>query len=198
MARKLGLPVDRKKGDDLRNYPIESTRLQTVFPAMALGVAVFIPYGWTLQQHAHVAAPLVLQFIIGFCFIAALNTLNTMLVDLFPDRTATAAAACNLVRCLLGAVGSAVIDPMLRGMGYGWCFAFLGILMGAAMGFLWVEKTYGMGWRMKRLEKLEQRKREQEEKAKDEEARVDMTDERGKVEGGDEGVDVGEVGETRR
>lgn len=194
----MGLPVDRKKGDDLRNYPIESTRLQTVFPAMALGVAVFIPYGWTLQQQAHVAAPLVLQFIIGFCFIAALNTLNTMLVDLFPDRTATAAAACNLVRCLLGAVGSAVIDPMLRGMGYGWCFAFLGILMGAAMGFLWVEKTYGMDWRVKRLEKLEQRKREQEEKAKDQEARVDMTDERGKVEGGDEGLDVGEVGETRR
>lgn len=195
----MGLPVDRKKGDDLRNYPIESTRLQTVFPAMALGVAAFIPYGWTLQQHAHIAAPLVLQFIIGFCFIAALNTLNTMLVDLFPDRTATAAAACNLVRCLLGAVGSAVIDPMLRGMGYGWCFAFLGLLMGAAMGFLWVEKTYGMGWRVQRLEKLEQRKREQERKANDEEARVDMTDERGKVEeGGDEGLDVGEVGEMRR
>lgn len=198
VARKLGFPVDRKKGDDLRNYPIESTRLQTVFPVMALGVAAFIPYGWTLQQGANLAAPLVLQFIIGFTFIASLNTLNTLLVDLFPDRAATAAAACNLVRCLLGAVGSAVIDPMLRGMGYGWCFAFLGILMGVAMGLLWMEKVYGMSWRERRFVKLEQRKRAEESKADEEEAQVSTTDERGKVEAGDEGGETREITETRR
>ncbi|KAJ5595272.1 uncharacterized protein N7459_001480 [Penicillium hispanicum] len=164
-AQKLGLPVDRKKGDDLRAYPIERTRLQTVFPVMALGIAAFIPYGWTLQQHAHLAAPLVLQFIIGFCFIASLNTLNTLLVDLFPDRPATAAAACNLVRCWLGAIGAAVIDQMLNGMGWGWCFAFLGLLMGAAMGLLWMESVYGMGWREKRLAKIEREKRQKEERA---------------------------------
>lgn len=198
VARKLGFSVDRKKGDDLRNYPIESTRLQSVFPIMALGVAAFIPYGWTLQQGANLAAPLALQFIIGFCFIAALNTLNTLLVDLFPDRAATAAAACNFVRCLLGAVGSAVIDPMLRGMGYGWCFAFLGILMGVAVGLLWVENIYGMSWREKRFVKLEQRKRAQRGKADDEEAQVNTTDERGKVEDGDEISEAREIGETRR
>lgn len=165
---------------------------------MALGVVAFIPYGWTLQQWANLTAPLVLQFIIGFCFIAALNTLNTLIVDLFPDRAATAAAACNLVRCLLGAVGSAVIDPMLRGMGYGWCFSFLGILMGVAMSMLWVEMVYGMGWRQKRLDKLERKKREQERKA-DDEAQVSTTDERGKVESEDGGgVGAREVGETRR
>lgn len=131
---------------------------------MILGVVAFIPYGWTLQQHASVAAPLVLQFIIGFCFVAALNSLNTLLVDLFPDRAATAAAACNLVRCFLGAIGAAVIDQMLNGMGWGWCFAFLGIVMAAAMSLLWMEYVYGMGWRQKRLEKVEEKKREQERK----------------------------------
>lgn len=166
---------------------------------MALGVIAFIPYGWTLQQRANLAAPLVLQFIIGFCFIAALNTLNTLIVDLFPDRAATAAAACNLVRCLLGAVGSAVIDPMLRGMGYGWCFSFLGILMGVAMGMLWVEHVYGMGWREKRLDALERKKREQERKADDEEAQANAKGERGKVEGEDGGGgDARGDAETRR
>ena len=150
-ARKLGFPVDRKKGDDLRHFPIEKSRLQTVFPGMALGIAAFIPYGWVLEQRAPLVAPLVLQFIISFCFIASLNTLNTLLIDLFPDRPATAAAACNLVRCWLGAVGAAVIDHMLSGMGWGWCFAFLGIVMAASMGLLWVEYVYGMGWRGKRL-----------------------------------------------
>ncbi|KAI2730685.1 hypothetical protein CBS147332_2537 [Penicillium roqueforti] len=156
-AQKLGFPVNRQKGDDLRSFPIEHTRLQTVFPAMAIGVVAFIPYGWVLQQRVHLAAPLVLQFIVGFCFVAALNCLNTLLVDLFPDKPATAASACNLVRCCLGAVGAAVISQMLSGMGWGWCFFFLGLAMTAGMGLLWVENVYGMGWREKRLLKIEQK-----------------------------------------
>lgn len=151
---------------------------------MILGIVAFIPYGWTLQQHASVAAPLVLQFIIGFCFVAALNSLNTLLVDLFPDRAATAAAACNLVRCFQGAIGAAVIDQMLNGMGWGWCFAFLGIVMAVAMSLLWMEYVYGMRWRQKRLEKLEE-KREQERK--DEEAVPVQADQaRVKADGGAE------------
>ncbi|CAG8272316.1 unnamed protein product [Penicillium nalgiovense] len=164
-AQRLGFPVDRKKGDDLRSFPIERTRLQTVFPTMAVGVAAFIPYGWVLQQKIHLAAPLVLQFIIGFCFVASLNCLNTLLVDLFPDRPATAASACNLVRCCLGAVGAAVISQMLSGMGWGWCFVFLGLVMAVGMGLLWVENVYGMGWREKRFLKTERKKAEKEARA---------------------------------
>ncbi|KAJ6189286.1 hypothetical protein N7519_004194 [Penicillium mononematosum] len=164
-AQRLGFPVDRKKGDDLRSFPIERTRLQTVFPTMAVGVAAFIPYGWVLQQKVHLAAPLVLQFIIGFCFVASLNCLNTLLVDLFPDRPATAASACNLVRCCLGAVGAAVISQMLSGMGWGWCFVFLGLVMAVGMGLLWVENVYGMGWREKRFLKIERKKAEKEARA---------------------------------
>jgi MFS family permease len=149
--------VDREKGDDLRRFPIERTRLQTVFPVMALGIAAFIPYGWVLQQRVHLAAPMVLQFIIGFCFVASLNCLNTLLTDLFPDRAATAAAACNLVRCCLGAVGAAVISQMLSGMGWGWCFVFLGLVMAVGLGLLWVEQVYGMGWREKRFLKNERK-----------------------------------------
>lgn len=159
-AHRLGFPVDKKKGDNLRHFPIERVRLQTVFPIMALGCAAFIPYGWVLQKHAPLVAPLILQFIIGFCFIAALNTLNTMLVDLFPDRAATAAAACNLFRCWLGAVGAAVIDQMLTGMGWGWCFTFLGLVLALAMGLLWWERERGMGWREERFLRTERQKEE--------------------------------------
>ncbi|KAJ5679289.1 hypothetical protein N7462_007533 [Penicillium macrosclerotiorum] len=171
-ARILGFPVDRKKGDDLSNFPIERTRLQCFFPVMAVGIAAFIPYGWTLQSRTSLAAPLVLQFIIGFCFIASLNTLNTLLVDLFPERAATAAAACNLVRCWLGAVGAAVVDQMLTGMGCGWCFAFLGLCMAVTMSLLLAEYIYGMGWRQKRLDKIECKKRSKEA-APDAESTVD-------------------------
>ncbi|OQE43670.1 hypothetical protein PENCOP_c003G02091 [Penicillium coprophilum] len=164
-AQNLGFPVDQKTGDDLRSFPIERARLQTVFPIMATGVAAFIPYGWVLQQRVHLAAPLVLQFIIGFCFIASLNCLNTLLVDLFPDKPATAASACNLVRCCISAVGAAVISEMLSGMGWGWCFVFLGLVMAVGMGLLWVENVYGMGWREERLLKIERKKMEKETRA---------------------------------
>ncbi|KAJ5815158.1 hypothetical protein N7474_006935 [Penicillium riverlandense] len=162
VARKLNFPVDRKKGDDLRAFPIERTRLQTVFPLMALGIAAYLPYGWVLEQRAPLAAPLILQFIIGLCFISSLNTLNTLLVDLFSDRASTAAAACNLVRCWLGAVGAAVIDQMLMGMGWGWCFGFLGLLMATALALLWLENERGMHWREERLAKAEKRKNQKD------------------------------------
>ncbi|KAJ5138823.1 uncharacterized protein N7515_003671 [Penicillium bovifimosum] len=164
-AQKLGLPVNREKDDDLRRFPIEQTRLQTIYPVMALGIAAFIPYGWVLQQRVHLAAPMVLQFIIGFCFVASLGCLNTLLTDLFPDRAATAAAACNLVRCCLGAVGAAVISQMLSGMGWGWCFFFLGLVMAVGLGLLWVEQVYGMGWREKRFLRNERKNAEKEARA---------------------------------
>lgn len=163
-ARRLGFPIDRKRGDDLRNFPIERARLMPVLPLITLGILAYIPYGWVLEQHTSLAVPLVLQFIMGFCLTASNNTLNTLLVDLFPDRPATASAACNLVRCWLGAVGAAVIDHMLSGMGWGWCFTFWGLVMGAAMPLLWVEMVWGMNWRGKRLERLERKKKEEEER----------------------------------
>lgn len=125
-ARLLGFPVDTQKTTDSRRFPTEKTRLQTVSPGMVLGIAAFLPYGWVLQQRVPLAAPLVLQFIVSLCVIASLNTRNTLLIDLFPDRPATAAAACNLVRCWLGARGAAAVDHMLDAMGWRWCFGFLG------------------------------------------------------------------------
>ncbi|CAI7569748.1 unnamed protein product [Penicillium glandicola] len=197
-AHKLGFLVDRKKGDNLRSFPIERTRLLTVFPVMAIGIAAFIPYGWVLQQRVHLAAPLALQFIIGFCFVASLNCLNTLLVDLFPDKPATAASACNFVRCCLGAVGAALISQMLGGMGWGWCFVFLGLAMAVGMGLLWLENVYGMGWREKRFLKIERKKAEKEARAAEiqVEGKADGreqkdTDVRGLVSGADVEVTTG-------
>ncbi|KKA19748.1 hypothetical protein T310_6260 [Rasamsonia emersonii CBS 393.64] len=159
-ARKLGVSIDRRRGDDLRNFPIEKARLQPVFFFLGLQLAAFLPYGWVLERRAPLAAPLILQFVMGLGIVASSNTLSTLLVDIFPDRPSTASAACNLVRCLLGAVGAAVVDYMLSGMGWGWCFFFVGMVMLVATGLLWVEMSYGMEWRRRRWERLEKRKQE--------------------------------------
>ncbi|KIW10411.1 hypothetical protein PV08_11374 [Exophiala spinifera] len=157
VAKQLGLTVDKKRGDDLRDFPIEKTRLQIAFFAQGLQVAVFLPYGWALQKRASLAVPLVLQFIMGFCLIVVSNSLSTLLTDISPGEVSTASAASNLVRCLLGAVGAATVDDMLKGMGVGWCFVFLGLLLFAGSGLLWAEVIYGMRWRQKRWRKGERK-----------------------------------------
>ena len=75
-----------------------------------------------MDQSAPLTVPLVLSFIIGLTVTGSFNVLNTLLVDLYPLSPATATAANNLVGCLMGAAGTAIIVQMIDGMGRGWCF----------------------------------------------------------------------------
>ncbi|KAL4736005.1 major facilitator superfamily domain-containing protein [Aspergillus similis] len=149
-AESLDLPLDPSIATTLQDFPIEQARLRTYFPLIGLTILTLVPYGFVLERRANLSAPLILQFLNGFATIACTNTLNTLLVDLFPDEPATAAAACNLIRCWLGALGAAVVNYMLGGMGWGWCFVFLGLLLLASFGLVWAELVYGANWRESR------------------------------------------------
>jgi MFS family permease len=164
LARKLNMPVDRKRGDDLRHFPIERARITSVFFVNALQSATILCYGWVLQQHAPLAVPLVFQFIMGICIVGSANSMSTLLIDLFPDRPSTASAAMNLLRCVFGAIGAGVIDDMLTNMGYGWAFVLQGLLVALASILLWAEVKYGMQWRGKRWDRLAEKKKEEEKK----------------------------------
>ncbi|RAO65763.1 uncharacterized protein BHQ10_001775 [Talaromyces amestolkiae] len=154
IARKLNFSIDRKRGDDLTNFPIEKARLQLTFLWSIVLALAFLGYGWALNYKAPLAVPLVISFLMGFTLICTMNSLTTLLADIFPDRVSTASAAQNLLRCLLGAVGAAVVDSMLSGMGVGWCYTFVFFIMIAAVGLLWFEYVWGMGWRQKRWRKV--------------------------------------------
>ena len=67
-------------------------------------------------------------------------------------------AACNLVRCWVAGAAAAAISPMLKGMGWGWCFTFLGLFALLNLLLLWPEWLWGMEWREKRRLKTERRK----------------------------------------
>lgn len=162
LAKKNGMAIDRKRGEDLTNFPIEQARLQMVFVWALTQGLLFLPYGWALQYHAHLAVPLVIQFLIGFCLVCTMNSLSTLLADIFPGQVATASAAQNLLRCLLGAVGAAVVDSMLDGMGIGWCFTFTGLMLIAAVALLWAEWKWGMSWRQQRWRQNAEKKQAKE------------------------------------
>lgn len=153
LAKAANITIDRKRGDDLRNHPIEKARIQVAWPLICLGSAILPCYGWVLEKQVHLAVPLVFLFILGFCLTGVFDILNTLLVDLYPTKSATATAANNLVRCLMGAAGTAVILQMINGMGRGWCFTFIGAVVMITSPLLWVVTKWGPKWREARRAK---------------------------------------------
>ena len=79
------------------------------------------------------------------------------MIDIYPGKPATATAANNVVRCLLGAAATAAIGPMSDVMGNGWAYTVLGVIsIGSSIGPLAAMK-YGVRWRREKREK-QQRK----------------------------------------
>ncbi|KAH6676271.1 major facilitator superfamily domain-containing protein [Halenospora varia] len=154
VARQIGFTIDRKRGDDLRHFPIERARLELIWPILTFGLLLILCYGWVLEKNANLAAPLILQFFIGMSVNGSFNILSTLVVDLYPQSPSTATAANNLVRCLIGAGGTGIISIMIDHMGRGWCFTFISLVCMVTMPMLWVELKWGPGWREERRSRI--------------------------------------------
>ncbi|KAI1383671.1 MFS general substrate transporter [Hypoxylon trugodes] len=172
IAKKLGVNIDKKRGNELKGFPIERARLQLVYPLVFIGTAAYIGYGWSLYYETHIAVPLVLSFFIGLCVTGPFQIINVLIVDLYPSAPATATAANNLCRCLSGAVATAVIQYIIDAWGRGWAFTFIALIFTVFSPALWVIQKYGPKWREERLEKMriaaekkEAREREKENAA---------------------------------
>ena len=158
VGRQAGLAdIDPKDRHSIDGFPIEKARIQSLFPIVYLGTASVVCYGWALFMNAPLAAPLVLQFLIGLTLTSAINCTLTLLVDLYPLSPSTATAASNLTRCLFGAVGTALIQQMLDAMGRGWCFTFLGLLCLVFSPMLTVLIKWGPKWRRERKERIDRK-----------------------------------------
>ena len=103
-----------------------------------------------LDINAPLAVPLILLFLLALTMTASFNAVSTLLVDFYPRRPATATAANNLCRCLLGAGATALIVPMINAMGRGWTFTLLGMFMFATSPMVWIVYFRGMGMRENR------------------------------------------------
>lgn len=171
VARQMGVSIDRKRGNDLRNFPIERARLEVVWYPMFLGTGTLIAWGWALQARTSLAAPLIVLFFAGFFLSGSLAMLSTLLVDLYPQNPATATAALNLIRCSMSAAGTAVIQYIIDAMGIGWCYTFLGLVTMAFSPCLWVVMKWGPKWREERF--LTESKKKEERQGKKERKRLD-------------------------
>ncbi|KAH6972475.1 major facilitator superfamily transporter [Ilyonectria sp. MPI-CAGE-AT-0026] len=153
------LPVD---------FPIEHARLRR----LPLFTSVFIlstsTYGLSLSTPltslpGWIAVPLTLQFFIAATSNGIFSLNQTLVSDLCPGKGASASAMNNLVRCSLGAVGVAFIEPMLAAVGPGATFLGLGMIIVAVGPLAVVHWFWGAQWRVERTTaKIEDEKEKSE------------------------------------
>ncbi|KAK3312269.1 major facilitator superfamily domain-containing protein [Apodospora peruviana] len=163
-AAKLGIPVDKARQMDLTEFPIERARLEVGIPLLALSTTVTVAWGWALEYRASVAVPCVLLFLMGAGLVGFSNTINVLLVDIYPAKAGAAVAANNLTRCFIGAAASAVIVPMIDAIGSGWAFTIFAALFAVFSPSLWLVMRNGVRWRRELREKEEEKERKRQER----------------------------------
>jgi multidrug resistance protein len=119
-ARLLGVEIVKNKQQDIEGFPIEWVRLQISLVLVYLSSAAIIPYGWVIgMEHPPLPAILVLLFLMGTFLAATFQPAVALNVDINPRSPAAATAASQFLRCLLGAGGVAIVNPMLDNVGSG-------------------------------------------------------------------------------
>ena len=170
-ATRLGVSVDKRRQQDLSDFPIEVARLEIALPLVGLASATLIAYGWVLQTAQQLAAPLILLFFVGFAGSGAFSIISTLVVDVCPESAGQATAANNLVRCFLGAGASAVVGPMLKRLGRGGTYTIVGGLWVAFVPLMLGVMKWGKAWRE---EKRKRGELTMKEKRAEQSSRIEM------------------------
>ncbi|KAI2641281.1 major facilitator superfamily domain-containing protein [Xylaria nigripes] len=159
-CKKLGIPYDRSRQNDMSEFPIEQARLQICIPFVGLFTVVIIGFGWAVQFQAHLAAQIVILFLFGGCIVALSNILSTLIVDINPGVAGAATAANNLTRCLVGAGASAFINPLMTAIGPGWAFTIIGLACVVSAPAPYMVMRHGIKWRKEKAHKAELKKQQ--------------------------------------
>lgn len=162
---KTGQPPRKKQPP--ADFPLERARLSQVPFLTAIFVLATVAYGLCLRhdQRAILALPLIAQFVQGYAATAVLNVNNTLTVDLYPGKSASATAANNLARCLVGAVGVSFTEESLgpEKLTPTVLFAILAGVVALCAPTQIIEWRWGPKWRAQRMERLEAQKLRQQE-----------------------------------
>lgn len=157
-----GIPLENKI-THVHDFSYVRTRLR-LMPAFSIVLmACLALYGPSFELNdlrqrfgPNLAAPLILQFLISFSATAIFNINSTVLIDCFPERPASATALNNLCRCLLGAVGVSVIQPLIGAVKAMRAFFIVSGIVLLFTPLVWIEWKWGEKWRQEREKRLAQ------------------------------------------
>ncbi|KAL4800764.1 putative MFS transporter [Aspergillus venezuelensis] len=158
-AKRQGLVISKNKQQDLKGFNIERARLAVTLPFTYLSAAFIVGYGWTMQAQTRgsIAGTLIFIFLSGHTTSGSFSSLNTLIVDINAESPATAVAASNLFRCLMGAGAVAAATPLIKSVGMGWMATLVAGVWVVVSPALWVVYCRGFSWRGER-EKGERRR----------------------------------------
>ncbi|OWZ66073.1 hypothetical protein C366_03785 [Cryptococcus neoformans Tu401-1] len=141
------------------DFPIEQARLRTVWFWSPFQCAAVLWFGWTLDQKVHMASPIAASFVLAWAAMSIQAVISTFIVDIFPKSSASATAALNLARCLMGAGATASVEPSINTLGVGFTFTLWACLMALSLTFVGVQMHFGPAWRKRREKKLEEKEK---------------------------------------
>lgn len=151
VARNHNLPLERRSGDDIPEFPIEEARSRGCCILNIFSVGDLASYWWVVHRHVHPSVPLVLQFFNGAKCTIVLQIFSTLVIDIFPGQSGAAGAAKNIMRCLLSAALVAVLQPLDNSIGKGWMFTLIRLVDALNnMIVVWLLRHNGMRWRASR------------------------------------------------
>lgn len=114
-----------------------------------------------MDYKAHLAAVLIIVFILANVVTSAMIVLSALLTDLNPGNGASLGAAINLVRCSMAAGGVAGITPLINAIGIGYAATITGFLVIGTLPAQWLVYSKGYGWRKaKAAREMENRERD--------------------------------------
>ncbi|EFY86889.1 MFS transporter, putative [Metarhizium acridum CQMa 102] len=154
VAKSMGVSADRKRGGELRRFPIERARLDLMWPWTMLAFITTAVWGWVVDSGASLAAPLVVLFLAGMGLSGPISILTTLLVDLYPMNAGRVSSSFNLTRAGISAVGTAVVQYIIDAWGYGFTYLFLALVVLAASPSIFVVRRWGPKWREERYQRF--------------------------------------------
>lgn len=134
------------------DFPIEVARMRNTWWIIALFIVTVAVYGVSLRTH--LAVPIILQYFIAFCSTGIFTINSAFVIDLYPGASASATAVNNLMRCLIGAAGVAVVQLIIDALTAEYTFVLLAGITVAMTPLLWVEQKFGASWRFARDKRL--------------------------------------------
>lgn len=135
--------VEKQEPIDMSKFNIIAARTELLPIYSALLVSSILVFGWTIRYHVHYVVPIIMTFFTSYSAVSFITGVTALLVDLIPEESASANACVNLFRCVLCAIGLAVVDKMIKGIGAGWTFTIIGLISLASMIFIYLCLRYG-------------------------------------------------------
>ncbi|KAI5954304.1 QDR2 [Candida jiufengensis] len=127
--------------DERPKFNLVESRFQTSGYTTTI-IALFLEvFGWCLQYQIHIAPMLISTFFISIGTVSFISSMNTLLLDLFPDKGSSATACLNIVRCLLAACGIGVLQNMVDAIGLGGTYTIMsGFVLTSFLVLLFIKK----------------------------------------------------------